>query len=86
MQVTGIQLVPYALPFERPYVTARGTLERREMLLVRLQTDEGIEGLGEAVPLSLRGGADLDAIARGVRGRDRRVHPRRRRAPAAGPG
>ena len=67
MQVTEVELVPYALPFERPYVTARGTLERREMLLVRLQTDQGIEGLGEAVPLSLRGGDDIDAIARGIR-------------------
>ena len=26
-------MIPYALPFERPYVTARGTLERRELLL-----------------------------------------------------
>jgi muconate cycloisomerase len=33
---------------------------------VRLHTDEGLEGLGEAVPLSLRGGADLNSIARGI--------------------
>jgi muconate cycloisomerase len=67
MQVTGIELIPYALPFERPYVTARGALERREMLLVRLRTDAGLEGHGEAVALSLRGGEGLDAIARGIR-------------------
>jgi o-succinylbenzoate synthase len=66
MQVTAVELVPYALPFERPYVTARGTLERRELLLVRLQTDEELEGLGEAVPLSLRGGSDLASVARAV--------------------
>jgi o-succinylbenzoate synthase len=67
MKVTSLDLVPYALPFERPYTTARGTIEQREMLLVRLHTDEGLEGLGEAVALSLRGGADLDAIVRGIR-------------------
>ena len=64
--VTEVELVPLALPFERPYVTARGTLERREMYLVRLRTDEGIEGLGEAVPLALRGGADMRSVFRGL--------------------
>ncbi len=56
MRITEVEVIPYALPFERPYVTARGTLERREMILLRLRTETGIVGLGEAVPLSLRGG------------------------------
>jgi muconate cycloisomerase len=55
--------VQYALPFSERYVTARGRLERREMVLVRLRTDEGIEGLGDAVAMSLRGGADTAALA-----------------------
>ena len=58
MRLTEVEVIPYALPFERPYSTARGTLERREMVLLRLITDEGLVGLGEAVPLALRGGAD----------------------------
>ncbi len=66
MKVTEVELVPYALPFAEPYITARGTLERREMLLVRLRTDSELEGLGEAVPLALRGGADLRTIQRGL--------------------
>jgi o-succinylbenzoate synthase len=66
MKVTEVEVVPFALPFERPYATARGTLERREMLLVRLHTDAGLEGLGEAVPLSLRRGADLGTIERAL--------------------
>ena len=66
MKVTEVELVPLALPFARPYVTARGALERREMYLVRLLTDEGIDGLGEAVPLALRGGADMRSVFRGL--------------------
>ena len=66
MRVTEVELTAFALPFERPYVTAAGELERREMYLLRLQTDAGIEGLGEAVPLSLRGGPDLRAVFRGL--------------------
>ena len=45
-------------------MTARGTLERREMVLLRLRTDAGIVGLGEAVPLSLRGGDTLARVER----------------------
>jgi o-succinylbenzoate synthase len=61
MLVERVETVAYALPFREPYVTARGTLERREMILLRLRTD-GPEGVGEAVPLSLRGGATLAEV------------------------
>ena len=66
MKVAAVEAVPYALPFREPYVTARGRLERREMALVRLRTDEGVEGLGEAVAMSLRGGAGAASLAREV--------------------
>jgi muconate cycloisomerase len=64
MRLASVEVIPYALPFKEPYVTARGTLTRREMVLLRLRTDEGVEGLGEAVPLSLRGGATLEQVVR----------------------
>ena len=54
--MTSFEVVPYALPFKEPYVTARGSLTRREMVLLRVRDEDGVEGLGEAVPLSLRGG------------------------------
>jgi L-alanine-DL-glutamate epimerase-like enolase superfamily enzyme len=66
MKVTAVEAVPYALPFREPYVTARGRLERREMVLVRIRTDGGIEGLGEAVAMSLRGGADSATLTREI--------------------
>jgi L-alanine-DL-glutamate epimerase-like enolase superfamily enzyme len=44
-------------------VTARGSLERREIVLLRIRTAEGVSGLGEGVPMSLRGGASLAAVA-----------------------
>ena len=73
MRIEDIELVPYALPFREPYVTARGRLDRREMVLVRLRADSGIEGLGEAVPLSLRGGDDLGKVARRLQRACRRL-------------
>jgi o-succinylbenzoate synthase len=62
MRIASVEVIPYALPFREPYVTARGRLERREMVLLRLRDDEGVVGLGEAVPLSLRGGASLERV------------------------
>jgi o-succinylbenzoate synthase len=71
MRLASVEVIPYALPFKKPYVTARGRLERREMVLLRLQSDDGLVGLGEAVPLTLRGGvttaqvvAELGGLAR----------------------
>lgn len=57
------EVIPYALEFLEPYVTAQGSLARREMVLLRLRDENGLVGLGEAVPLSLRGGASLEVVA-----------------------
>ncbi len=58
------EVIPYALPFKEPYVTAKGTLTRREMVLLRIRDEEGREGLGEAVPLSMRGGVGVAEVVR----------------------
>lgn len=62
MRIRSLEVIPYALPFREPYVTARGRIDRREMALLRVTDDEGRVGLGEAVPLALRGGATLAQV------------------------
>jgi muconate cycloisomerase len=62
VRIDSVEAIPYALPFREPYVTARGRLDRREMVLLRLRSDDGLVGLGEAVPLSLRGGVGLKQV------------------------
>lgn len=62
MKIAAVEVIPYALPFREPYVTAAGRLERREMVLLRLRSEAGLTGLGEAVPLSLRGGTALARV------------------------
>ena len=58
----NVEVVPFALSFRRPYVTASGTLERRESVLLRLRDENGLTGLGEGVPMSLRGGDSLQQV------------------------
>src|SRR5690349_7958712 len=62
MRLSSVEVIPYALPFKRPYVTARGVLGEREMVLLRVRDEDGVVGLGEAVPLSLRGGVGLTQV------------------------
>jgi len=97
MPISAREVIPYALPFREPYVTARGQLERREMVLLRIRDEDGIVGLGEAVPLSLRGGAALGQVVGELEGvassglLSRGMHPACRRTwtypsrPAAAP-
>lgn len=63
MRIASVEVAPYALPFREPYVTAAGTLMHREMVLLRLRSEDDLVGLGEAVPLSLRGGTPLVQVA-----------------------
>ncbi len=62
MRLTSITTIPVALPFRERYVTATGSLEAREMVLLRIESDDGFAGWGDAVPLSLRNGTPLEAV------------------------
>jgi len=60
MLIEAAEVVHYSLPFERNYATARGNLTERELVLLRVRA-EGLEGLGEAAAMTLRG---ADSAAR----------------------
>ena len=79
----SVEVIPYALPFKEPYVTARGTLTRREMVLLRIRDEDGVEGLGEAVPLSLRGGVTIETVVRELEALARAAMLEARRAESA---
>jgi L-alanine-DL-glutamate epimerase-like enolase superfamily enzyme len=68
MRLEEIEVIPYSLPFRDPYVTAKGEIHERRLILVRIR-GEGLEGLGETTALSLRGGIEIEAIASEIRDR-----------------
>lgn len=51
MRIIAADWLPYRLPFKQPWQTARGMLTEREGALLRLQTDDGLTGWGDAAPL-----------------------------------
>jgi L-alanine-DL-glutamate epimerase-like enolase superfamily enzyme len=73
MRISEVETVPYSLPFRDEYLTAQGALAEREMVLLRLHTDEGVVGLGEAVPMTLRGGESLARVERALARSYRRI-------------
>jgi L-Ala-D/L-Glu epimerase len=82
MRLEELEAIPYSLPFREPYITARGELHERELILVRIR-GEGLEGWGETAALSLRGGVGIEQIAAEIRDRcwpgllDGEVDPKR---------
>lgn len=56
LPLRSVRVIPRSMPFRRPYVTARGTLDHRKTVVLVIESADGITGQGEAVPLSLRGG------------------------------
>lgn len=82
MRLEEIEVIPYSLPFREPYITARGELRDRKLILVRIR-GEGLVGWGETASLSLRGGIGIEGIAAEIRDRcwpgllDGEVEPKR---------
>ncbi len=68
MWIRAVETTAIAIPFRTPYVTSRGRLQKRETVLLRLITSDGLEGTGEGVPLSLRGGAATRQVERDLLG------------------
>ncbi len=50
MKITSIKAYPVSIPFKVPFVVWRGTARTKDHVIVVVETDEGIQGIGEAPP------------------------------------
>ena len=62
MRITEIRLTPLFLPFRQPYHWAYGVTDGAEPVLVEIETDAGITGIGESV-----GATDAAAVLAALR-------------------
>jgi L-Ala-D/L-Glu epimerase len=51
VKISAVRYRRYRVPFRKPFITAHGIERVREGLLLRLETDAGTHGFGEAAPL-----------------------------------
>jgi len=56
-------LARLSIPFREPFVTAAGVVAARELLLLRIEGDDGAVGYGEAAPFEPYDGVPLAAVA-----------------------
>lgn len=61
MKIARVRVRAFALPLVQPLRTARGKIAQREGYLVELESQEGVRGWGEALPLPTFGGETLAA-------------------------
>ena len=54
MKITGLELFLISIPFAKPYHLSKvyGTLYDAKSVILKVHTDEGIVGLGEADPMN----------------------------------
>jgi L-Ala-D/L-Glu epimerase len=66
VKITRVRWAPYCIPFQAPYVTSQGTATEREGLIIRVETEDGRTGLGEAamLPESPDAAPDLERALR----------------------
>src|SRR4051794_36007649 len=64
MRIVRIAWLPFRVPYVVPFSTAHGSEQERCGAIIRVTTDDGRAGLGEAAPvLSFGGGTFDDTLA-----------------------
>ena len=63
MKITDIQFEKLRVKLHKPFVVAIGVIEYGETMIVKITTDEGITGFGEASPFSPVTGETLDSVS-----------------------
>lgn len=66
MKISSIDMFAVRIPFLRPHKIALGSADGREVLVVRVKTDNGLVGLGEAIAHPAFSGETLGALKAAV--------------------
>lgn len=62
MQITDLKFEKIKIKLKKPFVVALGTVEYCETVIVKITTDEGYYGYGEAAPFSPVTGENVDTV------------------------
>ncbi len=69
MKITGITVEPITVKYKHAFTTAYGTERETIHALIKVYTDEGITGLGEAAPLQDFTGENYRTIEHAIKGK-----------------
>ena len=60
MKITKVKIEKFSAPLKEPFRVAFGVIEDADSWTVKIETDEGIYGLGSAAPLAFVTGETMD--------------------------
>ena len=60
-------LLRLSIPLKEPFVTAGGVVSARELVLLRIEDDDGVVGYGEAAPLEPYDGVAIEEVVQALR-------------------
>ncbi len=63
-------LARLSIPLREPFVTAGGVVAARDLVLLRLEDDEGVVGFGEAAPLPSYDGVSVEDVVAALRAQE----------------
>ncbi len=66
MQIVSVDAIPITVPLAKPVVMSHITVERSHNVLVRITTEDGLEGWGEGVEATDLTGETQDSIRAGI--------------------
>lgn len=67
MKIRAVDAVPFVLPYRRPFHMATGTISEAAHVLIRVETDDGLSGVAEAVSRPMIYGESQASIVEAVR-------------------
>lgn len=67
MRITAVTAIPFVLPYLHPFHMASGTVSEAAHVLIRIETDEGLTGIAEAMSRSMIYGESQASIVEAVR-------------------
>jgi o-succinylbenzoate synthase len=73
-------LLRLSIPFRRPFVTSAGVVGERELVLLRIESGDGVAGYGEAAPFEPYDGVPLERAIAALTGGGGRRPPQARAA------
>jgi L-Ala-D/L-Glu epimerase len=69
VRITGVEAIPYSVPYRRPSGFASGAITAADHVLVRVHTDAGVVGQAEAQPRPYTYGETQSSIVQAIRER-----------------
>lgn len=67
MKIMSVEAIPLAVPYRRPFAFASGEVTAADHVLVRITTDDGLVGVGEAPPRPCTYGETAASVVAAIR-------------------